>query len=426
MTSIENSFPFDENHDISFKLRLYYKVEGSRTYTDFDAVIKLQDEDIVLSVEADRTSATLLYKEYKKKDYKLLCPAINSREIKNLSFCQPIRFTNLSMNSKGTIDCSMPLKKLSYQLSSWERKSSDKAIYRLSSSSRVLEGDLSKPVFEGNILVDIKPASLVLTIYGQRFTLFRDGSNTYLMTNNSNPELFLALVSLFCCKPIEILMSNRKDMVEVEKTGYKPLFRQGHNEILGYLFCNDIGLNNLKGFFASINKTPSKEEMESAMLFIGNYIRADYLDEVSKLLIYNTILEKMANVNMGEDTNSKINGFLSARHMDVRKMNGGIEHAGLRDQNGETIANFVQLRHFFVHHLGSKKAVEYLENSDLLINLKIAITILLLEMVGVNNIQFDEQFHSMSIFDDTKEETVVLTKLMEDHIFMIKSTMGKV
>ena len=424
MTSIENSFPFDENHDISFKLRLYYKVEGSRTSTDFDAVIKLQDEDIVLSVEAERTIATLLYKEYKKNDYKLLCPAINGREIKNLSLNQQIRFTNFSMNSKGTIDCSMPLKKMSYQLS-WDEKYSDKAIYRLSSSSQVLEGDLSKPVFEGNILVDIKPASLVLTMCGQRFTLFRDGSNTYLITNNSNLELFLALISFFCCRPIEILMSNRKDMVEVEKTNYKPLFRQGHNTILGYLFCNDVGLNNLKGFFASINMTPSKKVIESAMLFIGNYIRADYLDEVSKLLIYNTILEKMANVKKGEDTSSKINGFLSVHQIDVRKMNGGIEHVGLRNQNGETIANFVQLRHFFVHHLGSKKAVEYLENRDLLINLKIAITILLLEMVGVNDIQFDKQFHSMSIFDDTKEETAVLTKLMEDHILWIKTKMGK-
>jgi hypothetical protein len=63
--------------------------------------------------------------------------------------------------------------------------------------------------------------------------------------------------------------------------------------------------------------------------------------------------------------------------------------------------------------LGSKKAVEFLEESDMLFNLKAAITIILLNDLGIQNVRYDKQFHALSILDENVEECDTFTELFK-------------
>ena len=72
----------------------------------------------------------------------------------------------------------------------------------------------------------------------------------------------------------------------------------------------------------------------------------------------------------------------------------------LRNEEGDTISNFIQLRHYFVHHLGSKEAEMFLQKSKMLFNLKLTITILILYRFGITEIKFKPFFLHLSVFDD--------------------------
>ena len=97
----------------------------------------------------------------------------------------------------------------------------------------------------------------------------------------------------------------------------------------------------------------------------------------------------------------------------MEKINDGIAGKGIKNELDQTIDNFVQLRNFFVHHLGSKKGVEFLEESDMLFYLKAAITIILLNDLGIQNVRYDKQFHALSILDENVEECDAFTELFK-------------
>ena len=138
--------------------------------------------------------------------------------------------------------------------------------------------------------------------------------------------------------------------------------------------------------------------------YIDNYVRADYLDDVSKLIIYTTILEKMAGVRNNDDTHKCIKYYLAQRKISISKIDDTIHEYKfrneLRNENGDIISNFIQLRNFFVHHLGSKEAENFLRNSGMLFYLKLTITILILYRFGITEIKFKKDFLNLSVFDD--------------------------
>ena len=143
---------------------------------------------------------------------------------------------------------------------------------------------------------------------------------------------------------------------------------------------------------------------KSLFSYIDNYVRADYLDDISKLIIYTTILEKMAGVGINDDTHKCIKYYLAERKINVKKIDDAIRSYKFRNElcneKEDTISNFVQLRNYFVHHLGSEEAEKFLRNSNMLFNLKLTITILILYGFGITEIKFKPFFLHLSVFDD--------------------------
>ena len=105
-----------------------------------------------------------------------------------------------------------------------------------------------------------------------------------------------------------------------------------------------------------------------------------------------------------DDTYKKIKYYLAKYKINIQKIDDTIRYykynKELRNEKGNPISNFIQLRNYFVHHLGSEEAEKFLRESDMLFNLKLTITILILYRFGITEIKFKKDFLNLSVFDD--------------------------
>lgn len=396
-------FLFNESSQIIFLLQLFHRGAEGRTSTCFNAKVKLESNVITLSINIpngskDQGLSNILTKTYKKKDYKISNASIDGQNI-SLKIDEEISFTRFN-TGKDQYTCSMTLKKFYYTYKGSEKLK----IYRLFTTASTL----LSPYLTGLSIRDNKVVGTVSTTYegvcyGMPFFMFRDEHHVYVETEG-DINILLRTLSFFFCNPIEYDMeySYEEDCrISVIATQYN-IQAAKRNNILGYLFSGNVCLDHLCDFL-SIIKSCNEKSITGNMIeaYISNYIRAEYLDNISKLLLYTSILEKMANVKIGDETYDVIKSYFCDKHIITEKINDNVEKKKLLDVEGKEITNFVQLRNFFVHHLGSKEAESFLNESDMLFYLKLTITILILDRIGVPEIIFDKNFQGISVFDES-------------------------
>lgn len=411
-------FVFNERHAIAFQLQLFYKEKDERRSITFDAVIRLENNTPLLYLDLDsqtdipkRDVHYLLSNVIKKDDYKIINPKVNGLPIK-LKIGKELFFTHYftkqgkeSMIKKNL--CTMQIQQLSYK---YDVQNSDYIkVYRLSSiSSSLLIPYLTELVVENGVCVGTQAVKGFCRCFNKQISFSRDDKYVYIQTEENISDILLVL-SLFFCNHIEydMVINPQKDghcNVEVRETEYRALGTKDNN-ILQYLFCDKVCFTHFWDFLAISNTHASfPKDTTSIKKYIDNYVRAEYLDEITKLLLYNTIIEKLAGVKNGDNTYDAISKYLENNHIDVNKLNDGIETRNIKDNYDKTIGNFVQLRNFYVHHLGSERATQFLKDSDILFYLKQAITILLLKQLGFTDLEFDKGFHNISVFDSTVKE----------------------
>ena len=418
-----NLFVFNETSKITFLLQLFYRGAEGRVSICFDATIKLDGNVITLSIDISNSIKTkdlsnILTKAYRKKDYKINKASIDVQEI-SLKIDEEIRFTHFYTRN-GQHTCSMTIKKLDYIYKGTERQTT----YRLfSTASALLSPYLIGLSVIGNKVVGTKPMTYEGSCYGMSFLMFRDEHHVYVQTEG-DIDVLLRTLSFFFCNPIEYDMvysanEGGYNHIEVSATQYG-IQAAKRNEMLGYLFSRDVCLDHLFDFMETIqscNTNIISRKMIEA--YIGNYVRAEYLDSISKLLLYTSILEKMANVKKGNETYDVIKVFLLKYHINVEKINDKVEKyidnatkKKILDAEGKDVTNFVQLRNFFVHHLGSKEAESFLNKGDMLFYLKLTITILILNKIGISEIIFDQHFRNISVFDGSIKESDYISNML--------------
>ena len=412
-------FLFDESTEVKLKLQLFYKEQGIRNSGVIDAAIKYKDGHLTLYTEEVLTSRNLnkglgiyFMKDFGKSDYKVKEANVGGQTIE-LKIGEKLLF-NHSYLEKGKSFFSMELKHIMYSCEG----TGHHRCYRLTKVlSSLISPYLTGLTLSGNTVVGTQPTEYSGECFNGKILLSRDEHFVYLETE-SNIKDILSVLSFFFCSHIEYDMAystdqNGKNVVEVCTPSYKVLAVK-RNNILGYLFSNDKCLDYLTDFLGITKCSSRKLPISDALKqYIDHYVRVEYLDSISKLLLYHTIIEKMAGVGKDNDTYNIIHKFLKERHIDVEKINDGIAGKGIKNELDQTIDNFVQLRNFFVHHLGSKKGVEFLEESDMLFYLKAAITIILLNDLGIQNVRYDKQFHALSILDENVEECDTFTELFK-------------
>lgn len=413
-------FLFDGSTEVKLKLQLFYKEQGVRTSAVIDAAIKYKDGCLTLYAEETLTSRSLdkglgifFMKDFGKSDYKVKEANVGGQAIE-LKIGEKLLF-NHSYLEKGKRAFSMELKHILY---SYEGPGHP-TCYRLTKvSSSLISPYLTGFTLSGNTVVGTQPTDYSGECFNGKISLSRDEHYVYLETEDNITDI-LSVLSFFFCSPVEYDMvystdKNGRSVIEVCTPSYKVLAEK-RNNILGYLFSKDICLDYLTDFLEITKCCSGKLPITDALKqYIDHYVRVEYLDSISKLLLYHTIIEKMAGVGKDNDTYNIIHKFLKERHIDVEKINDGIASKGIKNEEGQTIDNFAQLRNFFVHHLGSKKAVEFLEESEMLFNLKAAITIILLDDLGIQDVRYDKQFHAFSIYDESVKECDTFTELFNE------------
>ena len=321
---------------------------------------------------------------------------------------QDLFFQRYTNNGNSTI-CSANLNSLSYIIGN-----SDAHYYRLSENAKFLEGYLSQLVVKNDVVVGAEPCKLSFSIYNSnKYVLFEFAGKVFLKTESgSDPKIFLTIASFFSCSPIEILMDNNNGQVCLNESQYKIcLNKKVDNQHLTYLFCNGKCLDYFTDFLEQLSNISKPSDFDNLRLYIEYYVRSEYLDEISKLVLYTSILAKFSNVKQGQDTDKAIRQFLKSNHLSFEKINCGITGAKIKNSKGKPIDNFVKLRNFIIHQLGNQSAENFLRDSNMLFNLKMAITIIILKKLGICDVHFDKYFHEISIFDDSYPESESLKNL---------------
>lgn len=398
---MQETFPFNETCEIDVEIKIYYKENSERKAFILTGVIKY-DNSLWLHITFDKTqddsfslAHKLLSKGVAKKNFK-----ITKAYIGDVGISLSVEDKSLEMHrlEQGAVNIiSIQLKKISYQY----KGTNDQPTYRLSSIISPLFFTYLNDIYIGNGKLSLRERTIEGKIYGKSFSLHKVNNNVYLQTNEKNWKSLLLIFSLFFGNAVESDMQstplcNGQIKVDVMPPGYKILSRT-NNFALGYLHTGNKYFSRFGDFLSMANSISEITFGNKYFnLCIENFVRAAYLDEVSQLTIYTTILERLANVK--NDTYGEIKSYLSDNNIDVKKLNDNVAQAKIRNEKRGNVENFVQLRNFFVHHMGSDKGIQFLKESDMLFNMKLAINILLLKKIGMRDIEFRHDFKHLSIY----------------------------
>ena len=408
-------FLFDESTPFFIVLCLYYNKDNKRECISYDAIIRSENDCYKIIIELNNNNISkeainILSNTIKKKDYKITNALVNGINVK-VNIKNDIKFTHFYTEGNKKY-CSMIFKELDYVYAI----NGKGIIYRLSSiATEAISSYLNVPITKDNIVIGVESVPQYCKFKNKHFKLYKGRERVYLQTEEEIDMLF-ELLSFYFCTPIEYDMKceyyEKSCRINITTPNYK-IQASNKNNILDYLFSEEKSLSHLFDFLGIIdsNIILASEHSQLIKNCIANYIRAEYLDNTTKLLIYTTILSKIAGVEKNKDTYSTIKQFLKSFHIDVDILNCNINKKNIKDERNKNIENFIELRNFFVHHFGSKEAVDFLDNYSMLFLIKSAITIILLKLIGVKEILYDKRFHSLSIFNNDIEECDYFLKL---------------
>lgn len=408
-------FLFDEAAPIFVVLCLYYNKDNKREYISYDAIIRSENDCYKIIIELSnynisKEAINILSNTIKKKDYKITNALVSGINVK-VNIKNDIKFTHFYTEGNQKY-CSMTFKELDYVYV----KNGKGIIYRLSSiATEAISSYLNIPITKDDIVIGVESVPQYCKIKNKHFKLYKGRERVYLQTEEEIDMLF-ELLSFYFCTPIEYDMKCKYDekncLINITTPNYK-IQATNKNKILDYLFSEEKSLSHLFDFLDIIdsNIVLTSEQSQLIKNCISNYIRAEYLDNTTKLLIYTTILSKIAGAEKNKDTYSTIKHFFKSFHIDIDIINCNINKRNIKNEKNKNIENFIELRNFFIHHFGSKEAVDFLDNHSLLFLIKSAITIILLKLIGVKEIVYDKRFHSLSIFNNNIEECDYFSKL---------------
>lgn len=406
---MNKKYLLEEQLDISFEAVGYYgeRKDGKRPSFKFNGHIVYIRNDLVMysiiSEQNDVAQKKLLEafkKPIKKDDYTIINSYIgDANNSVDLRLSEEIRFTQHAFISDQEA-VALSLKQITFSY----KELSNGIICRLSSvCSSILFGPLDHLMNDEGFMTWKKKSDLDKQCFGIPFALSKMGNYAYIKTTQI--DNLLSIFSFYFCTHFECDMISTPEQngtvsIEIKAPRYKAT--SGNLlKTIGYLLLGQTSLGSFRGFLSS-TKDCNGELWNDQLLegYISGFIRAEYLDEISKLIIYTTILEKMARIGKTDDTYKYIKYYLAKRKIDVRKIDDNISSKNIKNENMNPISNFIQLRNFFVHHLGSKEAELFLRNSDMLFNLKLTITILLLYGFGFSEIRFKPEFAHLSVFNE--------------------------
>lgn len=409
---MNKKYILEEELDISFEAIGYYgkRKNARRDSFCFKAhILYIRDELILcanLSEQDDVAKEKLseaLQTPIEKNAYTITKAYIGDVDNRiDLNTPGAIRFTRHDyLNGQEVV--SMYLKQIHFSYKD-EAKGN---IYRLSNvCSSMLKDPTEYLVKEDEYIAWLKDSTCVRHCFDIPFSSAKYKNYTFLKTDAI--DSLLDVLSFYHSTQFEydmaILPAQNGNVSMVIKSPQFRITSGNSMKTIGFLQAGQKSMGTFPTFLLASKDYNSLLRSDKLLnSYIGNYVRADYLDDASKLIIYTTILEKMADGD-SDDTYRKIKYYLAKYKINIQKIDDTIRYykykKELRNEKGNPISNFIQLRNYFVHHLGSEEAEKFLRESDMLFNLKLTITILILYRFGITEIKFKKEFLNLSVFDD--------------------------
>lgn len=235
---------------------------------------------------------------------------------------------------------------------------------------------------------------------GKKYVLSHDNERVWVETAEENITDILILISFFYAAPVECDIEIVNGITTIRKTEWNLGEGAWKNPALDQLYTECECYSRFWEYIALVNTgLPIPKQTET---YMREFIRSHQLDRESKLIIDCAILANMADVSIGEDSYTKIADFLANNHHIVaKKIDGDLEERRIKKTDTEIVTNFYGLRNFFEHQLGSDEARTYLKESRLLERLEVAINIVILHQLGVEDVRFDSKFKKNSLCDDS-------------------------
>ena len=282
-----------------------------------------------------------------------------------------------------------------------------KRLYYLSPISSIMRHSLpscftDKGIERNDLSIEFEGQPLMLhfddSVNLISFIAKKDGGEA----SNKDFENLRLLLSLYFHVPVEIwFIDSSKDGVLSRKFfQIKSINGDNRPNCLDYL---DIGAQNeLAKFIMSVHFYEDEKKRDIIKRAILQYVNAQYLDNnykyVSLFSILLTIAEKVHDISEGDEYHT-ISKLIKQYGIAPQKLDEGIsekKYVSLRNQ--EPINTFADLRDEIIHALTSSEILDNLPVMISLLRLEFCVLIVLLNELGINEVEFYENFKNLSIF----------------------------
>ena len=245
------------------------------------------------------------------------------------------------------------------------------------------------------------------------FSLFADeDDNIYIRTTIRQEEIadkfvneILLLLSFYLRTPIEYRM---KQVVNGKKTTYKYIktkynIQEKYITHSQFLYLNIRYGEDLADFIKSIEGNHIKDvTFEFIGKGIDNYIRSNYLDNLSKYILLYSVFAVFANkihFYTGHSEYERIKKLTDNFDLDLSLLDSVIEKKNLIDSNENQISNFADLRNEIMHGLPSTEIIRFLDDeSNIISKMEFMTAIIILKELGFSDISIIEGFENLSVF----------------------------
>lgn len=379
--------------------------------------IKFQNGTITFSEEAITVFGNLSSEEVKR--FSSAHPAsidVHEDLLKNVVFTNTTWDSiNVSLDLSGcshvkqfTIHCSIKENSISWNLPSatFSYITEKPAEYRIISAPFIhLVSLLGK--------IGIESSDEFVSFGDSKYTFSQTSNPCYSMITSSNRwnniDGLLSLLTLYTQCPISTIASFSVDSEGKQCISWDPckfdMNKEGlRNFELGYM---DIGQSNRLRYFLE-NSTwinYSEHDRHDLTKAIYTYAKSKYIPFHLQFLTIYSILDRFAGNKYGKDPYGAMEKELSAYGIDIRKIGKSSDptitrlHLTLERENNKDkeVTNFCDLRNYIMHFMSTVEIDDYLDQAELVSNMKFAVVVLLLKKLGFNKCGFKKEWKHLSI-----------------------------
>ena len=244
---------------------------------------------------------------------------------------------------------------------------------------------------------------------GSIFSLSVDeNDNAYIKSATNQDDIvneILLLMSFYLRTPIECRMIQVVNAGDTRFEYKRPRYNIQEKHITHdqFMYLNIHCGETLADFIKFIEGNHIED---STFGFIGrgidNYVRSNYLDNLSKYILLYSVLAVFANkIHHYTGCNSdyeRIKHLMDNFDLEVSVLDSVIAKKNFKDSKGNQINNFADLRNEIMHGLPSSEIIKFLEDeSDVVSKMEFVTSITILKELGFSNISFKEGFENLSV-----------------------------